>query len=341
MAFFNTEITTEIILFSVDAIFSIILVKSYNKIGRYINCLQEVSSREDDNALDNLKTDKGKYALVHGPVKALGNTIPSLHVPHMSGVVQKLSTSELVMTRNSSGFWWDESRPIHQSYNVVPFAIVLGKHVIEVQDVLQADELHLDTVYNKYDRTVHSLAGNLWSFFFGVRQYGMQTTEEMLKEGTIVTGIGDLMLSSDGTKLLVPPSGNKPYFITTQPLSSLLRDLRDKKSLFGWLLILTGGLTILFGGLLARRLWANLKKRKAKQELQRRLDQDRRSRRQNVRDNELPETLRCVVCQENPKEVILLPCGHLCICEDCSEQITSSCPICRSHIATKAAAFLS
>jgi E3 ubiquitin-protein ligase MUL1 len=82
----------------------------------------------------------------------------------------------------------DESRPIHQSFNVVPFAIIVGKHVIEVQDVLLADELHLDTVYNKYDRTIHSLAGNLWSFCAGVRRYGLQTTEEMLKEGTVVTG---------------------------------------------------------------------------------------------------------------------------------------------------------
>uniref|UniRef100_A0A1B6M0Y3 RING-type E3 ubiquitin transferase n=1 Tax=Graphocephala atropunctata TaxID=36148 RepID=A0A1B6M0Y3_9HEMI len=341
MAFFNTEITTEIILFSVDAIFSIILVKNYNKIGRYINCLQEVSAKEDDNVLEDVQSGKSKYVMVHGPVRALGNVIPSLHVPNTNGVVQKLTTSELVMARNSSGFWWDESRPIHQSYNVVPFAIVVGKYVVEVQDVLQADELHLDTVYNKYDRTIHSLAGNLWSFFFGVRQYGVQTTEEMLKEGTIVTGIGDLIMSSDGTRLLTPPSGNKPYFITTQPLSSLLRDFRDKKSLFGWLLIGTGGLTMVFGGLLAWRVWSNLKKRKAKQELQKRLDQGRRSRRQNVRDNDLPEALRCVVCQENPKEVILLPCGHLCICEDCSEQINSTCPICRSHIATKAAAFLS
>lgn len=60
--------------------------------------------------------------------------------------------------------------------------------MVQVQDVLMADELHLDIVYNKYERTVHSLAGNLWSYFFGIRQYGIQTTEEMLKEGTVVSG---------------------------------------------------------------------------------------------------------------------------------------------------------
>lgn len=47
------------------------------------------------------------------------------------------------------------------------------------------------------------------------------------------TGIGDLLTLPDGSRNLMPPSDGKPYFITTQPLSSLLRDLRDKKYLLG------------------------------------------------------------------------------------------------------------
>lgn len=69
------------------------------------------------------------------------------------------------------------------------------------------------------------------------------------------------------------------------------------------LLTITGSLTLVFGSLLARRMWTNIKKRRDEQALKRRLDQNRKSRRQNVRDNDLPDSLRCVVCQENPKEV--------------------------------------
>lgn len=342
MAFFNTEITTEILLFSVDAVISIFLLKSYNTVSTYIKCLQEVSSKGDaKEMLEDISPGERHYAMIHGPVKALENVIPSVYVPQLSGVVQKLSLSELLMKRNSSGFWWDESRPVHQSYNVVPFSIVLGKYLIEVKDVLLADELHLDTVFNKYDRTTHTLAGNLWSFFFGVRQYGVQTTEEMLKEGTIVTGIGDLVMTSQGDVVLAPPSGGRPYFLTTQPLSSLLRELRDKKSVFGTVLMITGSLTLLFGGLLARRLWRGFKKQRAEREMQRKLEQSRQQRRQQVRDDDLPEAMLCVVCKEAPKEVIMLPCGHVCVCEDCSNKLGSSCPVCRAHVANKAAAFLS
>ena len=38
----------------------------------------------------------------------------------------------------------------------------------------------------------------------------------------------------------------------------------------------------------------------------------------------------CVVCLEQPRTVVFLPCAHLCVCLACSAQL-SSCPICRTH----------
>ena len=26
---------------------------------------------------------------------------------------------------------------------------------------------------------------------------------------------------------------------------------------------------------------------------------------------------RCVVCLDNPREVVLQPCGHVCVCQEC------------------------
>ena len=40
----------------------------------------------------------------------------------------------------------------------------------------------------------------------------------------------------------------------------------------------------------------------------------------------------CVVCMDNPQEVIFLECGHLCCCKVCSEQLHRECPICRQYI---------
>jgi len=42
----------------------------------------------------------------------------------------------------------------------------------------------------------------------------------------------------------------------------------------------------------------------------------------------------CVVCEDAKKEVILLPCKHLCLCKGCSNfDMIKECPMCRSKIA--------
>uniref|UniRef100_A0A1A9V6Y4 RING-type domain-containing protein n=1 Tax=Glossina austeni TaxID=7395 RepID=A0A1A9V6Y4_GLOAU len=45
----------------------------------------------------------------------------------------------------------------------------------------------------------------------------------------------------------------------------------------------------------------------------------------------------CVVCQDRVKSVVLLPCRHLCLCEDCANYLLfideqPNCPLCRAYI---------
>ena len=48
------------------------------------------------------------------------------------------------------------------------------------------------------------------------------------------------------------------------------------------------------------------------------------------------EEVLCVVCMDAPKQHIILPCGHQCVCEACAQQLTQttspSCPVCRAPI---------
>jgi hypothetical protein len=48
------------------------------------------------------------------------------------------------------------------------------------------------------------------------------------------------------------------------------------------------------------------------------------------------EETMCVVCLDAPKDHIIVPCGHQCVCARCAEQLTKTrtpmCPVCRGPI---------
>ena len=48
------------------------------------------------------------------------------------------------------------------------------------------------------------------------------------------------------------------------------------------------------------------------------------------------EEMQCVVCFDAPKDHIIVPCGHQCVCARCAEQLTKTrtplCPVCREPI---------
>lgn len=44
----------------------------------------------------------------------------------------------------------------------------------------------------------------------------------------------------------------------------------------------------------------------------------------------------CVICQEEEKSCLLLPCRHLCLCKACSKRPElETCPLCRGNILEK------
>lgn len=40
----------------------------------------------------------------------------------------------------------------------------------------------------------------------------------------------------------------------------------------------------------------------------------------------------CIVCQDRDKCILVMPCRHLCLCRECSEEIDDMCPMCRNRI---------
>ena len=53
------------------------------------------------------------------------------------------------------------------------------------------------------------------------------------------------------------------------------------------------------------------------------------------------ESRLCVVCCEKEKSELLLPCKHLCVCEDCAQdRRLKQCPLCRMEIEETVSIFL-
>lgn len=47
------------------------------------------------------------------------------------------------------------------------------------------------------------------------------------------------------------------------------------------------------------------------------------------------ESSVCCVCLTNPKDCVLKPCSHVCVCSECAKQLVKlrgGCPICRERI---------
>ena len=40
----------------------------------------------------------------------------------------------------------------------------------------------------------------------------------------------------------------------------------------------------------------------------------------------------CCICMDSRPNVVLIPCGHVCLCEQCNTGSLTLCPLCRTHI---------
>ena len=45
-----------------------------------------------------------------------------------------------------------------------------------------------------------------------------------------------------------------------------------------------------------------------------------------------PATAECAICWDGEAEYAVVPCGHRCLCANCSKAV-SECPVCRGEIA--------
>lgn len=167
------------------------------------------------------------YAVIRGTVTPIGVPLRSNLVPSVSGVLQIVKLHEHRITRGFAGFWTEHHKLLHETANEMPFELRNQQHGVEIMDALKAAVLDVDMVYDNYEPSNLSVIDHVFGFFSGVRQRGLQTTEEVLREGSFLTAVGELEL--DGNTLRMQPSTAGPLFLTTATKSMLIKRFEDAK----------------------------------------------------------------------------------------------------------------
>uniref|UniRef100_A0A3Q3G1J7 RING-type E3 ubiquitin transferase n=1 Tax=Labrus bergylta TaxID=56723 RepID=A0A3Q3G1J7_9LABR len=167
------------------------------------------------------------YAVIEGVVRSVKETLSSQFVDNCKGVIERLTLKEEKMVWNRTTHLWNNTeKVIHQRTNTVPFA--LGSHDDDIAATIR--------VVRPLDASLSNVIGH---FISGERPKGIHETEEMLRLGDSVTGVGELVLDNNLIKLQPPKQGFQ-YFLTRLDYESLLR--KQGNSVRLWRI-----LTLLFG----------------------------------------------------------------------------------------------
>ena len=242
---------------------------------------------------------------------------------------------------------------------------------INVHKPLDANFLldELEISYHNFTPKEESIASKLLSLFTPVETIrGVETTEKMLKNGTHLTVFGKIekVVSSYSTSLfnksqsnykISEPSMKDCSFIITKSSKDVLIDrLKSSIKVYKISLIIFGSFGLALGVYIA---YKKIKEYIAKTEYDRMMEQARQQRIENQRartnnnninnnnnnngrveqnigsQNNEPsssEQNTCIICLTNPRELVLIDCGHVCLCFECFERMpNTNCPICRKR----------
>ncbi|XP_069474910.1 mitochondrial ubiquitin ligase activator of nfkb 1-A-like [Ambystoma mexicanum] len=339
----------EIICFGSSVAFSGLFYYLYRKKIKAVKKIQDTPKFQVDEQLTHiLEATTGKclhYVALEGLVQPVGKPLRSQHHEHLNGVIQKQVLKEHRLIWNSLARNWTESeRVIHESVNMVPFVISPpdGKTgpPVRVQDPLEASGLHLETVYEHFEMSSQGITDLIGSYLSGEKPKGLLETEEMLQVGATLTGIGQLVLDSQGVLRLQPPEDGSEYFLRLGDWRTLLKEQQSVAWFWKGTAIFCSMLGAVVVFIVVRRMYRHMREKQALAERRREFEAMRQpsgagpSNLAHGQDDveDVPEN-SCVVCLLRPRECVLLVCGHVCCCFQCFEALpTPVCPICRGHI---------
>lgn len=291
------------------------------------------------------------YACVQGLVRPVDRALQSQFNPWQEGVIQRSVLTEH-KSKKVQGFWSDVKRVIRDSTQDVPFYLrnLFWKeedgqsHHVYVMEPRESEFLmgDLTSTFDKFEPNQLSFMQRMTDRIFGDVHEGTQVSEEMLLCDTLFLGIGKIALV-DGKVQLRPPEAGYKYILTQITKAEVLRRFENKVTVFKVLSYIT---SFIGAGIVVYLIHKHYKLWKLKRENEQFLDEMRNARTERDMRNgnaeladsnqngETEDENTCVVCLTNPREVILLNCGHICACAECVVALPRPllCPVCRQSV---------
>ncbi|KAJ7324702.1 hypothetical protein JRQ81_017722 [Phrynocephalus forsythii] len=256
----------------------------------------------------------------------------------LQGVIERLVLKEHRLIWNSlARSWTDSERVVLEQVHTVPFVLTApgqrGLGPVSVDSPLDAVELPLETVYERFQQTSHGFKDLLSHYLSGEKPKGFLETEEMLLVGSSLTGIGELALRPDGSLHLQPPSDGTAYFLRLGDWQTLLADLQSASNFWKWAALVCGLVSAAAVLHALGRAYQHRRLKREKEAQRREYEGLLGQGRPPLDLAEEPPENACVICLTNLRECVLLPCGHVCCCFRCFQALPNrTCPICRGAI---------
>ena len=238
---------------------------------------------------------------------------------------------------------------------------------LHVREPLKALNLQdeLKMTHSEFSTSESGALARITGALLGERSNGVLQQEHMLTLGTYLLGVGRVR-SDGGVLVLEAPSDTSsgaPYVISTQSKQQLVDSYKSHATLLKGLFVVcaaVGGAVLLYklvravntfvDQLREDRMFAEVRARM--RERRRRNDgggdpagADQRQPADGDRvnnaevgqgegDDPAANERECVICLVNERSVVLLECGHICVCVDCAEilPVPRLCPVCRTRI---------
>lgn len=313
--------------------------------------------RELSKKLEDVPYSVIPYGCIEGVIYPAGATLKSNFNSEKEGVMQHTSLVEH-KSRRVQGIWSDVKNVIRDTLEMIPFYLVPhgeGLHTTKVLVTEPNSAHHIDeelsVTHENFIQTPSDIIKKGMELISGEVHKGYQETEKMLLVGRHLMAIGKIVKEGEEIKMM-PPSSDFRYILSQKTKDELVRLHRNKATIYKVLVGVLGvaGATLIC--VLVYRYYKKIKnykdEQRRKEEFQRLRDREEQ-RRARIAHRTNPETLlsntnsntsdnwdqlKCVVCLTNEREVVLLNCGHVCVCGDCAFALPEpkKCPVCRERV---------